>query len=51
MVMMRASVDLPQPDFAHDRERPAALDLQVDALERVHRARAAEHAAGDDSRG
>ena len=44
--MMRASVDLPQPDLADDRQRLAALDLQVDALERPHRARAAEHAAG-----
>jgi hypothetical protein len=30
-------VDLPEPDGAHDRDEVAALDRQVDALQRLER--------------
>ena len=34
--MMFISVDLPDPDGAHDRDELAALDRQRDAAQRVH---------------
>ena len=32
---MRASVDLPEPEFADDAERLAAIDLEVEAVDRL----------------
>ena len=35
-ITTRASVDLPQPGLPHQAERLAGIDLQVDAVDRVH---------------
>ncbi len=43
--MIRARVDLPQPELADHREGLAAVHLQVDALQRPDGARPAEQAA------
>ena len=38
---VRASVDLPQPEFADDAERLAAVHLEAHAVDRAHRPLAA----------
>ena len=46
-MMQRASVDLPHPDLAHQRQRLAAADVEGDVRHRVHAAPAPrEDAAG-----